>query len=292
MQETGSNIKPCMSEYKTIIDETLDFNKSKQYRMSILFIKSGLSFVILDSQAKKVIAHKYIPISDAESSKEYCFFVNKVLKNEEFLQYQYEKISIAFQGGKSIMVPENLYSDVYKTKFFELNLGLEVTEEIVLNRISQMNSRKLFSVPKCIIELLESNLASAKLFHHTTAIIQNVLKNKLFDTVFVDLNKEFFDIQVFDKSKMLLDNAFKYKSKEDLLYYILYTFEQLDLNPKTQKIILTSSFENLTEEITFLRKYLGELSLANYPKQFNYSYLFSKELSHKIANQILLFECE
>ncbi len=281
-----------MSEHKILLDETIDFNKSKQYWMSILINKSGLSFVVLDTVAKKVIAHKYIEITKVDNQKEYCYFINKIFKADDFLEPEYHKISIVYQGFNSISIPEDLYSEQHKEKFFELNSELNPEDVIVSNRLDQINARKLFTIPNCILDTIEDNFPKAKLYHQSSPIIQSVLKNKLSESVYLNINSDFFDIQIFDKKKLILDNAFKYKTKEDLLYYLLYTFEQLGLNPKDQKIILFTSVQEGNENISFLQNYFGGLDLASFPKTFNYSYLFSKEDAHQLASQILVFECE
>jgi len=119
-----------MTKHKLLLDETLDFNKSEQYKMSILISKSGLSFVILDERAKKIIAHKYQEIEAFSNVKEYGFFINKIFNTDEFLKYKYKNLSIIYQSFKSITIPQNLYVEEYKEKFFELNLGINNNEII------------------------------------------------------------------------------------------------------------------------------------------------------------------
>ena len=281
-----------MSEKTILIDETLDFNKSKQYWMSILINKSGLSFVILDAVAQKVIAHKYVKLAKADNQKERCYFVNKVFETDEFLTYDYEKYFVVYQGLKSVSIPEDLYSEEYKSKFFELNTELSSNETILTNRLQQMNARKLFAIPSCLLDLLQNHFPTAKIYHQTTAIIQAALRDKALNKVYLSLNSEFFDIQIFDNTKLILDNAFKYKTKEDLLYYLLYTFEQLGLDPKSKHIRLFLDLDENNEKETFLKKYFAEISLSALPKRFNYSYLFTKESLYFLASQISVFECE
>ncbi len=281
-----------MPDNNILIDETLDFNKSKLYQMSILILKSGLSFLIFDEQANKIIAHKYQKIVSVSNEKEYCYFLNKIFNTDVFFKYEYKKISVIYQSFKSITIPDTLYLEEYKESFFQLNVGFNSKDVILSNRLTQMNARKLFSIPQCVLEVIENNFSEAKIYHQNTPVIQSALKNKSFQVVYLSLNNEFVDIQVFNKKSLVLDNSFKYKTKEDLLYYLLYTFEQLGLDTKHQKIIIFSNLDVDNSMILFIKKYLGNIKLSSYPKNFNYSYLFSKKKSHQLASQILSLECE
>jgi hypothetical protein len=281
-----------MTKHKLLLDETLDFNKSEQYKMSILISKSGLSFVILDERAKKIIAHKYQEIEAFSNVKEYGFFINKIFNTDEFLKYKYKNLSIIYQSFKSITIPQNLYVEEYKEKFFELNLGINNNEIILTNYLTRMGAVKLFAIPQTVYEAIDNLSQKVKIYHQSTAIIQSALKNKFLETVYINLNLDFFDIQIFDKKNLILDNSFKYKTKEDLLYYLLYTFEQLGLDAKNQKIILFADFYIEESLIAFIQKYSGGIVLSRFPKAFSYSYLFLKKNSHRLATQILTLECE
>jgi len=280
------------AEHKVLLDETLDFNKSEQYKLSILISKNGLSFVILDEQAKKIIAYKYQEIKNISHKKEYCFFLNRIFDTDEFLKYKYKKISIVYQSSKSITIPSNLYLEDYKEQFFNLNLGLDSQEIILSNSMPRLSAVKLFSIPKCIYEAINSHLQNFQIYHQSIFIIQSVLKNKALNTVYLNIDTHFFDLHVFNDKNLILDNSFKYKTKEDLLYYLLYTFEQLSLDSKKQKIILYSNFDVDQSMISTLQKYFGNLTMATLPKVFSYSYLFSKKDSLHLVNQILALECE
>jgi len=49
--------------------------------------------------------------------------------------------------------------------------------------------------------------------------------------MFVNLDNKHFEIVVIANNKLILYNSFKYQTKEDYIYYILFTAEQLELNP-------------------------------------------------------------
>ena len=159
-----------------ILDETLDLNKSKQYKLSILIQKGGLSFIILDSKVDKVIAYKYTEIDKFDNQKECCYFMNKILNQEELIKSEYAKVEIIYETLKSISIPEIFYSDKDKKDFFKLNLELEDDEIILDNEIKSIATKKLFAVPNPILDVINEHFSNVRILHQTTPIIQKYLE--------------------------------------------------------------------------------------------------------------------
>jgi len=69
-------------------------------------------------------------------------------------------------------------------------------------------------------------------------------KNKDEKQVFIHVQKEHFELIVVKNQQLILFNSFQYKTPEDFIYYILFTCEQLQLNPET---ILVQILGNCSE---------------------------------------------
>ncbi len=281
-----------MPNNNSLIDETLDFNKSEQYKLSILISKDGLSFVILDAVTKKIIAKKRHKISAIDNIKEYCYFVAKNINTEELLKYKYKKIYVIYQSYKSIIIPSDLYSEKHNEKLFKVNIELDSVEKLQENFISNLNAYKLFAIPECILSLINDRLPEAQIIHQSVPIINRALTIKSKHTFIININKDFFDFHILDQQKLILDNSFKYKTKADILYYILYTIEQLGFNPKEVSLLVFSSLEDINETINFLNQYFANINSPELPKHYTNSYLFTKELVQQYSAQIQVFECE
>lgn len=280
-----------MIEPIILFDETLDFNHSNLYDLSILIQKNGLSFLILDQQTNKLIGYKYLVFQASENFKEFLFFLDKALKTEDILSYKYHRVIVLLQSFKSITVPNSFYDSNLKDAFVKLGMPISDEEVILSNELLTINATKLFLVHEAVLNLVHNYFENPLILHQTTPLINSDCFEKESKTVILNLSDAQFDIQIFEDEKLLLDNSFKYKTKEDLLYYLLYTFEQLDIKPKEQKITLYSNYKSDDEIIRFLNQYIGQIQLAQFTRKINYSYLFSKVESQNIAAQILSFLC-
>ena len=65
--------------------------------------------------------------------------------------------------------------------------------------------------------------------------------NKNDNNLFVNVNTSYFELIILESNSLTFYNRFEYSNKEDFIYFILFTIEQLDLN--VQKI--NSTFNNL-----------------------------------------------
>ena len=65
-----------------------------------------------------------------------------------------------------------------------------------------------------------------------------------------------FEIVVIKNKKLELFNCFSFKTKEDFIYYILFTAEQLNLNPEELKLILLGDIKKESELYNTLYQYV------------------------------------
>ena len=95
-----------------------------------------------------------------------------------------------------------------------------------------------------------------------------------------------FEIVVVQNQHLLLYNTFEYKTPEDLIYYLLFTAEQLNLNPEVFKLEFLG---NIAEEDAYFKiayKYIRNVSLLDVKDlQENNSLATSENLKHFILLQ-------
>lgn len=79
--------------------------------------------------------------------------------------------------------------------------------------------------------------------------------------MFVHISPKQFEIVVIQNQKLHLYNAYDYKTPEDFLYYILFTAEQLYLNPEHFKLELLGKIMEDDALHTIAYKYIRNVSL-------------------------------
>ena len=81
--------------------------------------------------------------------------------------------------------------------------------------------------------------------------------------MFVHINTGHIEIIVVQNQKLLLFNSFDYNTPEDFLYYILFTAEQLNLNPENFPLELIGNINTESEYFKIAYKYIRNVSLID-----------------------------
>ena len=131
---------------------------------------------------------------------------------------------------------------------------------------------------------MRKQFVNVHFLHNATAFIEGLLiqnKNNKGKKVFANFHSSYFEVAILDGRELLFSNAFKYKTSEDIAYYILFVYEQLHLNPEEIELVLSGNIEKTAKEHTLLYNYIRHVKFASLPDGFKYSYKFDDIPSHK-----------
>jgi hypothetical protein len=79
----------------------------------------------------------------------------------------------------------------------------------------------------------------------------------------VHFNQGHFEIIVIQNKKLLLFNSFEYLTPEDFIYYVLFTAEQLNLNPENFLLELIGTIDQDSDYYKIAYKYIRNISLID-----------------------------
>ena len=293
MQETGNKNKGIV-EFE-FLDETIDLNSTSNYHLSIQLGLDGFSFSILNPESKKYIALKNYPNLNANSEIITLDWIKSILKEDEFLNRNFKSVAVIFVTSNSVLVPDPLFKKENLKDYFDFNLDLPESQSIQNTKIERADSWSLFPVQTDILDILKEKFLNLNVFHQSAPFINNILSNtKNTDEstqANVHLYGKFFDLAVIDKQKLQLYNCFSYRHVNDLLYYILYVFDQLKLPAESTTLQLSGKVTRQSSFFENLRRYVKKVDFAKRDPFYKYSYTFSKVPEHTFSNLLNLYPC-
>jgi hypothetical protein len=86
----------------------------------------------------------------------------------------------------------------------------------------------------------------------------------------VNIHISYFEIIITNQKSLLFYNTFHYTSAEDVVYYLLFVFEQFNLNPESIKVKITGELDKNSTIYSLLFKYIRELSFGQKPASLKY----------------------
>ena len=275
-----------------LFDETLDINSTENYVLSLQVSPDGLSFCILDS-----IRNKYILIRSFVAEDNKYFNSEKIvelLSKDDFLTRHYKKVNIVLPSRKFTLVPAPLYDPGKKDEYFSFNHTLEEGNIVIVNKVNDPDAFIIFSVSKPIIEILNNFYPGIYPYHHIKLLLDHTSSSRKSvngNYIHIHVERDFFNLIIFNDSSLEFCNSFSYRNISDMLYYVLNVFKKLDI--KQEETIyfsgLTEKYDDLSSNFSL---YIRHIKFAEPFGNFTFSYVFNDTELHRFLNLFSVVNCE
>ena len=255
---------------KTILaDSNFDSNQISNLHLSIELSSSSLSYCIIDTQKYRCLL--------LSSQKLETDNLLEIFSNDSYLSQNFKSKSISFVNFANTLVPFELYEKKDKENLFALNH--ELNDEVLLEDNLREEIINLHAVPKLFFQTIKNILPEAALRSQSSILINNFTNlNLKVETMFLYLKDSFVNIVVTKGKNLLFQNKFNYVTKEDLLFYVLFSIQELNFSNED---INTIVYGNVTEdEFSILYDYIRNIKYGNKLKDISCSNEFNSIENH------------
>ncbi|NOX48831.1 MAG: DUF3822 family protein [Chlorobi bacterium] len=277
-------------------DKALDKANPENYKLSIQFSLDGFSFCVFDPPANKFLAIESYSVQGNPGMEKFCREFEDFTKNHEFLNSDFPEVLFLMETPKSTLIPTPLFDETEVRAFAGFNFPDDDSLVFLHDRLIYPDTFNLYAVPKSLMETLKSLFPRARFICHSSAFIEGLMiqyKNLPEEKrVFVNTQNPFIDIVIIEGKNLLYHNSFKYATKEDFIYYIIFVMEQLNLNPEETELILSGFIEKSSSLFEMVYKYVRNIRFRELSGNFSYSYVFDEIPSHYFTNLINSGLCE
>ena len=277
------------------IDKSFDHEQSNLYHLSIQISLDGFSYAILD-----------IPKGKYTVLKSFNFFlkrprllfmkVKEVMSEDQYLNLKFKSVDIIYSTENFTLVPQAFYQHGSADKYFGFNHETDKGYYVEKTLLPKAESWCIFNVPENLKEYLSLKFPKASMKHNLFPFVEKALKeNKNFPyrkQVHLNFSRTYFELIVLSGTKLLLCNQFNYAGESDVIYYILYVFDQLKLSPDSTELIFHGRFHQTEPMYQTLKKYIRKSTFAKPTSTFNYSYTFNQLPEHYFTTLLDLYKCE
>lgn len=248
------------------INNTID-NTSKT--LSIQVSLNGLSFCTVNTNNQITsIEHESfgIQLTPAQvlDKIKYIFDHNYNLKGA------FDTVEVIHQNDLYTVVPKALFNEDSLKEYLKFNTKVLQNDFIAYDELHPHNMVTVYIPYTNINNFFFDTFGSFTYKHSSTILVNSLLtqeKNSESTTVFANMNDASFDIIVINKGNLILSNTYKYQTKEDFLYYLLYTTEQLQLNPEEFSLVFLGNISQDSELFNIAYTYIRHISFGNLLKK-------------------------
>lgn len=241
--------------------------------LSIQISLSGLSFCILNKEINTITELKHFSFDKKLNHLELLAKLKHVFNSEDSLQNSFNNITVIHENELFALVPKHLFNENCLADYLKFNAKILKSDFISYDHISINDSVNVYVPYININNFIYDTLGSFTFKHISSVLIEETLQIEKYSQIpkiYVNVSKHNFELLITDKIKLIYYNTFEYKTKEDFIYYILFTAEQLKLNPETLNLIFIGDISSKDDLYVMAYKYIRFVFLGN--REDNYKY--------------------
>jgi hypothetical protein len=206
----------------------------------------------------------------------------------------FRKVRLMYCSQLSTLVPDHYFDDRYACEYYSFNHSLERGDEIFTNFISAIGAWNVFSIPSQVVSLLSTQFENGIYMHQATPFLMpgsNRQGQRKGLHVNIGINRDFFDIAVFQEDKLQLYNTYPYINETDLLYYVLFVYKKMSMKPDVEPLFLSGEMSTKLLYYDTLKQHVPGLAYANAADTFTLAPALYSISIHKFLNLLTLHNC-
>lgn len=212
----------------------------KILKLSIQVRLNGLSFCILDSEKNEILWYRKVDFEKEYTPVQILEQIEILYNNEKDLERPIKEVVLLFSNELYSMVPYQFFIEGEASNYLKFNTKILQTDVVVHDLFANEELVNVYIPYTNITNYLFDKYGEFEFRHSATVLVQSVTNITSESTTIAYLNNftGYYDLVVIKDGALLLSNTFKYDTPEDFIYYLLFTAEQLNLNPSEFKLFL------------------------------------------------------
>ena len=268
-----------------IKNSSADLNKSIDNHLSIQLCLDGFSFCIINENTHEISLIGSEQFDETPKTPEIQLeFFKKSFEDEKLLNKKYNSVNVTHVNNLSSLVPKPLFDPNHINSYIKYASKIYKNDYIVYDELENHDMYNVFIPFVNINNFLFEKFGSFEYKHFSTILIENILNTYKYSErphLFAYLHRTHFEIVAIAENKLVLYNTFKYKTKEDFIYYILFTAEQLQFNPDKLELVLLGEIKLKDPYYNIAYEFIRNVSLLENRSKYSFSEEFDDFIKRK-----------
>ncbi|MCF6130583.1 DUF3822 family protein [Flavobacterium sp. AS60] len=210
-------------------------------KLAIQVSLKGLSFATFDTLTNKATKLQNVVLGKFQLTTKIEDLFAEAFENNPELKAGYDEVVIIHSNNLSTFVPTALFDEDYLGSYLQFNTKVFETDFFAYDELGNYEMNNVYIPYVNLNNYFIDQFGTFDYKHANTILVKKLLdvsKNNEERQMFVHVSDTHFEIVVIQNQRLQLYNTFEYKTPEDFIYYILFTAEQLQLNPENFKLEL------------------------------------------------------
>ena len=249
--------------------ESINLNdKNKDdYTLTIQYYLDGLSFVVFDNVEQKFVSLKHYHYSTKDVDIQNI--IAELQEKESWKLEEFRNVNIVIDNNSNTLIPKVFFKEEQKETYLSM-LNINNKAYILTDEIPECEAVNIFSY-KDKLDFLNNNV---KIYHSSTVLIKKLIRefsDRNNETrAFINVKNNSYELIILNNDKLIFHNYFNFKTKEDFIYFILFTFDQLNIDNESIPLYFTGFIEEKSPIVELCARYIRNIRFFNRDNSFNY----------------------
>lgn len=276
-----------METGQKIIQQKTNIDELSSNILSIQVSLNGLSFCILNTDDNSISTFISEEFKKRVNPSELLDQIKAYFNSDSDLQGPFKAVNLIYDNELSTIVPKSLFDENHLADYLKFNSRILQNDVMTYDSVDVNDSVVVYVPYMNINNYLYGRFGAFEYRHFSSVLLDAILsleKHTASEKMYIHVGNQHFEILVIDKNGLRLYNTFEYQTKEDFIYYILFTAEQLELNPEEFELIALGQIKEDDDLYKMAYTYVRHISIYS----ADYNFTLDESLSKNILQNFVL----
>jgi len=248
-----------LNPYISQFGEEFDAEKSSQYRMAIQFALGGLSFALLDSPTNTLVGLEYYQSDLLTETADIMRTAERAMEAKGLNSKDFQQVTCIVDERINCLVPQPLFDPAEKEKYLDFGFHPADSRMVLADKIETSDCHNVFAWSKTLHDRVLAKWKTATIIHSSSVFIQWVMQTQTPTGVFVNVRNRDFDMVVKKEGKLFFFNNFRFNTKDDFAYFLLFAMEQNKMSGHDATVCFSGLIRPASEIIDLCGRYVRDI---------------------------------
>jgi hypothetical protein len=256
-----ASLNPYISQF----GEEFDAEKSSQYRMTIQYALGGLSYALLDTETHTLVALECYQSNLLADSDDLFRTLERALESKGLNNKAFQSVTCLVDNRICTLVPKPLFNEADRAKYLDFAFQVPENYAIASEPLAAEPSFNVFAQSKAMQDKILSKWKDAQFTHSSTVFINSVMESDTETGVYVLVRNRDFDMVIKKEGKLIFFNNFKFNTKEDFAYFLMFAMEQNGFSGHDIPVTFSGLIRPASEIIDLCGRYVKDIYFVKDP---------------------------
>jgi hypothetical protein len=291
------NTKEGFQLNQKIKDDKFNVDHIDQYNLALQVNDDLFRVCITDTKTNRCLLLEDYQFTSIKSVKDLIQQLDFIYDDHHTLQAGYWKsIKLSIKNKNFSLVPDSLFDKTYLKEYLNINCSVN-GKEVYYHKQKTTDTVNIYAADKELIEWFKAKYPhkAIRIFHNTSSFIEGLMIDKAVQeerSVFIVSEKNLITVLVKKNKRLEFCNSFSYVTPEDFIYFVMFVYDQLKLNPETTPVTIWGEVTPDSAIYSKLYKYIRYIHFGNKPSSLSFGYQFDEVFDHKFYDLYTMHFCE